>query len=160
MPIDTPFNDLVALVNPLQGTDSDFNFSHGNCLPLISRPFGMTSWSPQSDESGWMFNSRAHKLQGIRATHQPSPWIGDYGHFTIMPQTGPLLLDARERASSVRRDGMEVGPDYFKAMFWRYQTTLELTPTERCAVMRLTFPALERARLIFQTFAGLSSIAI
>ena len=101
--------DLVAYVRPLQGTDSHFNLSYGNCLPLISRPFGMTNWCPQTDEGRWLFGYRAPKLQGIRATHQPSPWIADYGHFTIMPQTGRLLLDAGQRSSLVRRDGLEIG---------------------------------------------------
>ena len=98
--------DLVAFVRPLQGTDSHFDFSYGNCLPLVSRPFGMTNWSPQTDEGRWLFGYRAPKLQGIRATHQPSPWIADYGHFTIMPQIGALLLDAGQRSSLVRRSDL------------------------------------------------------
>jgi predicted alpha-1,2-mannosidase len=155
-----PDQDLVASVRPLQGTDSHFDFSHGNCLPLVSRPFGMTNWCPQTDEGRWLFGYRSPKLQGIRATHQPSPWIADYGHFTIMPQTGPLLLDAGQRSSLVRRDGMQIGPDYFKALFWRYRTTVELTPTERCAMLRFTFPAAERARIMLHTFDGAASVAL
>ncbi|HEU5103072.1 MAG TPA: GH92 family glycosyl hydrolase, partial [Roseiflexaceae bacterium] len=152
--------DLVAYVRPLQGTDSHFDFSYGNCLPLVSRPFGMTNWCPQTDEGRWLFGYRAPKLQGIRATHQPSPWIADYGHFTIMPQTGPLLLDAGQRSSLVRRNGMQIGPDYFKALFWRYRTTVELTPTERCAALRFTFPPTERARIMLHTFEGPAAIQI
>jgi len=152
--------DLITYVRPLQGTDSHFDFSYGNCLPLISRPFGMTNWCPQTDEGSWLFGYRAPKLQGIRATHQPSPWIADYGHFTIMPQTGPLLLDAGQRSSLVRHDGMEIGPDYFRALFWRYRTIVELTPTERCAALRFTFPAAERARIMFHTFEGAASVTL
>ena len=152
--------DLVASVRPLQGTDSHFDFSYGNCLPLISRPFGMTNWSPQTDEGRWLFGYRARKLQGIRATHQPSPWIADYGHFTIMPQIGALLLDAGQRSSLVRRGDMEIGPDYFKALFWRYRTTVELTPTERGASLRFTFPATERARIMFHAFDGAALVRI
>src|ERR671928_2124625 len=92
---DNDARDLVACVNPLQGTASDFTFSRGNTLPLVSRPWGMTAWTPQTDEGRWAFSYRAHKLQGIRATHQPSPWMGDYGQFTLMPQIGRRLLDAR-----------------------------------------------------------------
>jgi predicted alpha-1,2-mannosidase len=152
--------DLVACVRPLQGTDSHFNLSYGNCLPLVSRPFGMTNWCPQTDEGRWLFSYRAPKLQGIRATHQPSPWIADYGHFTIMPQVGALLPDAGQRSSLVRRGDLEIGPDYFKAQFWRYRTTVELTPTERCAVLRFTFPAAERARIMFHTFDGPAMVQI
>lgn len=155
-----PTPDLVALVNPRQGSDSSFELSHGNCLPLAARPFGMTHWCPQTDTGGWIFADHARRLQGFRATHQPSPWMGDYGHFTIMPQTGPLLLAPVARASTVRRADLELAPDYIRALLWRYQTTIELTPTERCALIRVSFPAGQPARLIFSTFAGLSLLKL
>jgi predicted alpha-1,2-mannosidase len=149
-----PFSDPVALINPLQGTASDFDLSRGNCLPLVSRPWGMTAWSPQTSESAWLFDQRAPRLQGIRATHQPSPWMGDYGHFTLMAQTGRLLIDAKQRASAVRPADLLIGPDYLRALLWRYQTTIELTPTERCAALRVTFPAAQERRILLQTFAA------
>jgi predicted alpha-1,2-mannosidase len=145
---------FVDLVNPLQGTDSDFSFSRGNCLPLVTLPFGMTAWTPQADEGPWMFDSRTRKLQGIRATHQPSPWIGDYGHFTVMPMTGSWSVDARSRASVFDRDETIVQPHYFKTVLGRYHTTVELTPTTRCAIMRFTFPVAQRAGVLLQPFPG------
>ena len=30
------------------------------------------------------------------------PWMGDYGHFTVMPQTGALATSAADRASEYR----------------------------------------------------------
>jgi len=30
--------------------------------------------------------------------------MGDYGRFTVMPQTGPVALSAQARASSYRHD--------------------------------------------------------
>ena len=152
--------NFVAWVNPVQGTDSSFEFSHGNCLPLISRPFGMTSWSPQTDEGPWLFSYGARKLQGIRATHQPSPWMGDYGHFTVMPQTGPVALSAEARASSYRHDETAFAPHHFKTTLSRYRTTLELTPTERCACLRVSFPETEAARIIVQPFEGASLVEV
>lgn len=151
---------LADLVNPLQGTDSDYGFSHGNCLPLVSRPFGMTSWCPQTDEGRWFFHPCHRKLQGIRATHQPSPWIGDYGHFVVMPQVGPRLLGAKARASTFRPNETETRPHYFRTHLGRYQTTLELTPTERCAFLRFTFPAADSARVLMEPFDGESSVQI
>ncbi len=155
-----PTPNFAAWVNPLQGTDSSFEFSHGNCLPLISRPFGMTSWSPQTDEGAWLFTHGARKLQGVRATHQPSPWMGDYGHFTIMPQTGPVALSAAARASSYPQDETTFLPHHFKTTLNRYRTTLELTPTERCACLRVTFPKTEAARIIVQPFEGESVVEV
>ena len=154
----SPQDGLVLLVNPLQGTASQHQFSTGNCLPLVCRPFGMTHWSPQTDEGPWLFSSEARKLQGVRATHQPSPWISDYGHFTVMAQTGPLALSAGQRSSGYRLDKAIVKPHHFRADLIRYRTTLEVTPTERCAFFRFTFPANETGRVILQPFAGQSHV--
>ena len=85
--------DLVGLVNTMQGTDSQWGFSRGNTLPLASCPFGMTHWSPQNAVAdGWFFDPNRHQIQGVRGTHQPSPWMGDYGHFTVMAQAGEIAL--------------------------------------------------------------------
>lgn len=48
---------LVSLVNPLMGTESTFEFSHGNTYPAVAVPWGMNFWSPQTGEngSGWMY---------------------------------------------------------------------------------------------------------
>lgn len=95
---------LVDYVNPMQGTESDFRYSNGNTLPLTAMPFGMAAWCPQTHEAGgtWFFHPRHRHLEGIRLTHQPSPWIGDYGHLTLLPQSGPLLLSPGARSSSFK----------------------------------------------------------
>ena len=142
----------IECVNPLQGSDSQFDFSRGNCLPLTTLPWALTNWCPQTDEGRWLFDQRAPRLQGIRATHQPSPWIGDYGHFTIMPQTGPRALGAAQRSSFCR--DLESAPHFFRATLARYRTLVELAPTERCAVLRFTFPSDEPARVILQPGTG------
>lgn len=151
---------LIDYVNPLQGTDSESNFSRGNTLPLLARPFGMTHWTAQTDEANWAFAYRAVKLQGIRATHQPSPWLGDYGHINIMPTVGPLLLNAYAWSSFYRKNEAVFQPNYFKARLSRYQTLLETTPTERCACIRVTFPKTQEAHLILQPFKGESEISV
>ena len=151
----------VACVRPLQGTDSEPDFSNGNTLPLVARPWGMTHWTPQTNEGRWVFSSRARVLQGIRATHQPSPWIGDYGHFVVMAQTGALLPDAVGRASSYRQQDAVFAPHYFCADLLRYETRMEVTPTSRCARFRVTFPSGSGPkRILFSTFDGDSSMAI
>jgi predicted alpha-1,2-mannosidase len=139
----TSSDSPLARVNPLQGTHSHFGFSTGNTLPLIARPFGMTHWSPQTNEQrgGWFFHPADRKLEGIRATHQPSPWIGDYGHFTVMPQTGLLRPGAAERASGYRPEDATFLPHLFCAHLLQYDTSLEFTPTERCALLRCRFHA-------------------
>jgi predicted alpha-1,2-mannosidase len=144
----------VEHVNPLQGSDSQFDFSRGNCLPLTSLPWAFTNWCPQTDEGRWLFDRRSPRLQGFRATRQPSPWIGDYGHFTIMPQTGRRMLGATARSSHCRE--LVSAPHYLRADLTRYRTTLELAPTERCAVLRCAFPDDEPARVIVQPGPGVA----
>ena len=144
----------LEYVRPFQGTNSQFDFSRGNCLPLIQRPFGFTAWTPQTDDGRWIYTWAPAKLQGIRATHSPSPWIGDYGHFTVMPQIGPPALGAAARASSYRHAETVAAPDYLRVLLRRYRTTIELTATTHCAVMRIHLPQADQARLIVDLPAG------
>lgn len=159
MPDSLPTKPFVNWVQPLQGTASQFDFSHGNCLPLVSRPFGMVAFTPQTDEGNWIFRYGARKLQGIRATHQPSPWIGDYGHFTLMAQVGERFLGASVRSSVYRDEELEVKPHYLRVLLRRYGTLLEMTSTERCACFQFTFPE-ESGRIILEPFKGDSSITL
>jgi len=151
---------LLDYVNPLQGTDTDRSFSRGNTLPLVARPFGMTHWSAQTDEGKWLFQRRAATLQGVRATHQPSPWIGDYANFVVMPTNGPLITDAPTWASYYQGDRGKFAPDRFSAFLLRYRIGLELTATDRCSVIRARFPVTEGARFVLKPFSEDSEIAI
>ena len=76
------------LVNPLIGTQSSFELSSGNTYPVIARPWGMNAWTPQTGKmgDGWQYSYNATKLRGFKQTHQPSPWINDYGQFSILPE--------------------------------------------------------------------------
>jgi predicted alpha-1,2-mannosidase len=141
--------NLVSLVNLMQGTDSNWGFSRGGTLPLVARPFGMTHWSPQNKvPDGWFFDPNLHQIQGIRATHQPSPWMGDYGHFTVMAQAGDAALAPESRISSYQPQDMHIGPDSLSVLLARDGVHLEMTATERCAVFRFTFPAAANSRVI------------
>lgn len=86
--------NYVDYVNPLVGTDSSFELSNGNTYPAIAIPWGMNFWTPQTGEmgDGWIYTYKNQGLVGIRQTHQPSPWINDYGAFSLMPVVGELKL--------------------------------------------------------------------
>ncbi len=144
---------FLEFVHPLQGTDSREDFSRGNTLPLLCTPFPMTAWTLQTDEGRWAFRWRDAKIQGLRATHQPSPWMGDHGHFTVMPQQGGFLPTPHERGSSYVKDALLCRPDYFRVHLLRDDCVLESTPTERCVKMRLRFGKSGPARLIIDGFA-------
>ena len=143
----------LAKVNIMQGTASVGSFSHGNTLPLVSAPFAMTDWSIQNQggvEERWFYHADGTQFVGFRATHQPSPWMGDYGQFIITPQTGPARLEAADRAAEYDPKQAVMRPDYVKVRLEKYKLTAELTASERCGVMRLQFdPAQKTARLVF-----------
>lgn len=47
-------------VNTLGGTDSRYDFSRGNLLPLVGQPWGFNTWAPQTDNdpsyaSWWLY---------------------------------------------------------------------------------------------------------
>ena len=106
---------LLPLVNPLQGTESEQDFSRGNTLAIVARPFGMTHWTLQSrNRERWFFHPHDNKLMGIRATHQPSPWISDYGNFTVMAaivEEGETeAIDPATYAASYRPENLRIRP--------------------------------------------------
>ena len=147
---------LVRYVNPLQGTDSHHGFSKGNTLPLVAMPFGMNHWSAQTAEGRWFFSPHDRKLQGVRCTHQPSPWMADYGHFTVMANTGPERhLSPGRRARAYRG---EFSAARFKAELLNDGTTIEMAPTVRGAIFRFRFPEGVTGRVIFEPCAGESSV--
>lgn len=147
---------LLRYVNVLQGTDSHFGFSTGNTLPLVARPFGMNHWSAQTSEgSGWFFSPRDRKLQGVRCTHQPSPWMGDYGHFVIMANTGPEThLSAGRRARAYHG---EFHPNRLRVELLNDGTSIEMSPTTRGAIFNFRFPV-GGGRVILEPVSGLSGV--
>ncbi len=93
---------ILHLVNPLQGTASDKDFSVGNTLPITSLPFGLHHWSLQTRDDPWFFHPADRKLRGIRLTHQPSPWMLDYGALLVTAFHGPIAETPALQASAYR----------------------------------------------------------
>ncbi|MEG2126905.1 MAG: hypothetical protein RRY72_05505 [Bacteroides sp.] len=102
--------DWTQYVNPLIGTQSSYELSNGNTYPAIARPWGMNCWTPQTGKmgDGWQYTYTATHIRGFKQNHQPSPWINDYGQFSLMPftyqatfsgkQLTPNLCDARTQS--------------------------------------------------------------
>lgn len=133
----------VDHVNPLVGTMSKFELSTGNTYPAIARPWGMNFWTPQTGRmgDGWIYTYSADKIRGFRQTHQPSPWMNDYGQFAIMPVTGDPVFDQDGRASWFSHKAETVRPYYYSVYLADHDVTVELTPTERAAMFRITYPS-------------------
>ena len=134
--------DYVQYVNPLMGTQSSFELSAGNTYPAIAMPWGMNFWTPRTNRmgDGWQYTYTANRIYGFEQTHQPSPWINDYGQFSLMPVTGKPNLDEKSRASWFSHKSETAQPHYYKVYLADYDIVTELTPTERAAMFRFTFP--------------------
>lgn len=152
----------VDLVNPLIGTASSYSFSNGNTYPAIGLPWGMNSWTPQTGKmgDGWAYQYGTNKIRGFKQTHQPSPWINDYGAFSLFPVTDTLLFDEDARASWFSHKAEIAKPHYYKAYVASHNTTVEITPTERAAIFRLSYPQTDRAYLIIDAFFKNSYIQV
>ena len=154
--------DFTQYVNPLMGTLSSFELSTGNTYPAIARPWGMNFWTPQTGKmgDGWQYVYTANKIRGFKQTHQPSPWINDYGQFSIMPVTGKPEFDEDKRASWFSHKGEIALPYYYKVYLAEYDVVTEFTPTERAVLFRFTFPENENSYVVVDAFDKGSYIKI
>lgn len=155
-------HDLVEFVNPLIGTQSKYDLSTGNTYPAIAVPWGMNFWSPQTGKmgDGWMYTYNANKINGFKQTHQPSCWIGDYGQFAIMPLTGKPDFNEEGRASWFSHKSEVSKPHYYSVYLADYDVTTEITPTERAAQFRITFPKSDSSHVIIDALDKGSYIKI
>ena len=139
--------NLADLPDPLVGTDSRYELSHGNTYPAVFVPFGMIGWTAQTGEGGWPYQYSKDAIQGFLATHRPSAWMSDYGAFSFMPVTGELKLLPAERATRFRHRDED-------ARAYRYRVLLEdgvrveMTPARRGGMLRFTFPRSENAFIV------------
>jgi len=147
-------NDLTRYINPLVGTDSRYELSNGNTYPAIALPWGMNFWTPQTNKmgDGWAYQYSSGKIRGFKQTHQPSPWINDYGAFSIFATTEKLVFDENKRESWYSHKAEISNAYYYKAYLADYNTTVEITPTERAAFFRISFPKTDNAYLIIDAF--------
>ena len=152
----------IDYINPLMGTDSKFDLSNGNTYPAIAVPWGMNFWTPQTNKmgDGWVYQYHTDKIRGFKQTHQPSPWINDYGAFALMPVTGQLKIKEEERASWFSHKAEIAKPNYYKVYLADYDTSVEITPTNRAAQFRFTFPETENAYVLLDAYFKNSMVKI
>jgi len=149
--------DKLQYVTTLVGSDSEFKLSNGNTYPAIALPWGMNFWTPVTNtdrRSGWAYQYDAYKITGFKQTHQPSPWINDYGAFAIMPITGELKADTDERGSWFSHKAEIAKPHYYSIYLADYDLTTEITPTDRSSQFRITYPEKENSYLIIDGYGG------
>ena len=152
----------VDYVNTLMGTDSKFLLSNGNTYPAVALPWGMNFWTPQTGRmgDGWAYTYASDKIRGFKQTHQPSPWINDYGQFSIMPVTGGMKIGEDERASWFSHKAETATPYYYQVYLADHDVVAEMSPTERCAAFRFTFPESEESYVVIDAFDNGSHVEV
>lgn len=152
----------VDYVSILVGTQSKHSLSTGNTYPAIARPWGMNFWTPQTGGmgDGWTYSYSADKIRGFKQTHQPSPWINDYGQFSIMPITGKLTFNDEERASWFSHKAEIAKPYYYQVYLADHDVVTEITPTSRAAMFRFTFPENDKSYIVIDAFDNNSYVKI
>jgi predicted alpha-1,2-mannosidase len=150
---------LAELPDPLVGTDSKYELSHGNTYPGVFVPFGMVDWTPQTGEGGWPYQYSKDTIQGFLATHRPSAWTSDYGPFSLMPVTGELRVLPQARATKFSHAN-ENAKAYCYTVLLKNGIRAEVAPTVRGGALRFTFPAVQKAWLVIDASAGGSTIEI
>src|ERR1700761_1005728 len=139
----------VDYVNPLMGTQSTVDLSSGNTYPSIALPWGMNFWTPQTGKNGdgWQYMYTENRIRGFKQTHQPSPWMNDFGEFSLMPVNGNKFTET-QRQSWFSHQAEVVKPYYYSCYLADYDITTELTPTERAVRFRFTFPKTDSAHVV------------
>ncbi|GAC20350.1 GH92 family glycosyl hydrolase [Paraglaciecola arctica] len=161
-PVNLVKENLVQYVNPLMGTDSEFSLSNGNTYPAITKPWAMNSWTPMTAPigDGWTYKYDDNKIRGIKQTHQPSPWLNDYGAFAFMPITGELKFNEDDRASWFSHKAEQASPDYYRVYLADHDVVAELAPSDRGAQFRFTFPDSEQSYILLDAFKKGSMVKI
>lgn len=152
---------LVTYASTLQGTDSEFKLSYGNTYPTTSLPFGMNAWSPQTGKNGdgWKYQYKANTIRGFQQTHQCSPWSNDYAVFSLMPVSGALEVNENKRAAAFTHANEIAHPHYYKVKFNNGLTT-EMSPSERGAQLRFTFPNKKASYVVLDGYTKMSGVKI
>ena len=143
-------------VNTLTGTLSTFALSTGNTYPAVAVPWGAHFWTPQTGKNGdgWTYRYDATHIRGIKQTHQPSPWINDYGAWSFLPVTGAPVWEENARACWFSHKAETATPYYYSVYLADYDVTAELAPTAHAAAVRISYPADEPAYLVVDAYAG------
>lgn len=141
-------------VSTLVGTLSKHSLSTGNTYPAVAMPWGTHFWTPHTGRlgDGWAYVYTADRIRGFKQTHQPSPWMNDYGQFSIMPVTTGPFWEEDQRASWFSHKAETATPYLYSVYLADHDTFVELAPTERAAAFRITYPEREMSYLVLDAY--------
>jgi predicted alpha-1,2-mannosidase len=154
----------VDWVNTFIGTGgSGRGPEYGGTMPLVTTPFGMTNWTPQTRQNRISVSSYAYEdgaISGFIGTHQPAVWMGDYGYVTLMPETGNINPTVEYRRLPFTHSDEVSTPYYYSVKLGadpEHRIAAELTATDHCAYMRFRFPKGDHGSVLVEaTRAGVA----
>lgn len=141
-------------VSTLVGTLSEHSFSTGNTYPATAVPWGMNFWTPVTGKmgDGWAYRYDAHQIRGFEQTHQPSPWINDYGQFAIMPVRDVAAVDQDSRASWFSHKSETARPYCYQVYLADHDINVEMAPSDRAASFQFNYPLSETSGVIVDAY--------
>ncbi len=145
---------LSDYVRPFVGTEGE-----GNTYPGPSAPFGMVQLSPDTDKELWETASGYEysdpTIFGFSLTHLTGTGIPDLGDFLFVPQVGEAKLMSGTKGqpesgylSGYSHNDEMAAAGYYKVRLQKSGVTVELTAGERAGMMRMTFPASDKASIL------------
>lgn len=160
LPLAAGAQHLADLPDPLVGTDSKYELSHGNTYPAIFLPYAMAAWTPQTGEGGWPYQYAKDNIRGFRMTHRPSAWTIDWGSFSLMPGTGPVKFLPDQRGSKFQHANETSRAYRYDVTLDDYRTRVSMVPSVHGGLLRFAFPKGEPAWVVLDAGNGGSSVEI
>lgn len=117
---------------------------HGQTVPAVCVPHGMTLWTPQTRDTEEKCIAPYYyadtELQGFRASH----WISggctqDYGSVSLAALDGKLRTSPLSRASRLDRSSEVARPDYYSVTLPDEGLRAEMTGLSRSGIFRFTY---------------------
>ncbi|TWR24934.1 glycoside hydrolase family 92 protein [Mucilaginibacter achroorhodeus] len=140
---------------------------HGHVFVGANVPFGAVQLGPTNISKGWDWCSGYHisdsTIIGFQHTHLSGTGIGDLGDVSIMPTTGPVIVNkgtlvdpANGYFSLFSHKDEVVKPGYYSVKLKRYDIKAELTASTRVGFHQYTFPAGKQANVIIDLTEGIA----
>jgi len=144
---------LSDLVDTRRGSNSDSSYSRGNTFPGTTVPNGFNFFTPitNGNSDSWLYAYKSTTVQGFGISHEPSPWIGDYGQLQVMPMTGGVKSTPDARKSTFSHGNEVAQAHYYKTQLDTYGITAEMTPTDHAGALRFKYPAANESVILFDT---------
>eukprot|EP00434_Breviolum_minutum_P007414 symbB.v1.2.006545.t1/scaffold388.1/size215153/6 len=151
-----PEDFVNILAGTAGGQGGGTHHSTGNVLPLVARPWGFNHWAPQTTDpntkTSWWFDANGDTFYGLRCTHQPSPWIGDYAWFLLVLETG-YSMNKRMAYTSYHAENA-LRPFLLNLKLGPFGHQLKMTPTNHGAMVKVSFPSTGERRMCVQIPSG------